>query len=184
MDVHLHQVVDAPELRFNVDRTRADQLGLTQQDVANSLLISLSGNLQLAPNYWINPQNGVDYPIIVQAPEYRMSSTAELLDTPVHAGGARVQNQLLTNVARLDRGSTASVVNHYNVQPLYDVYANVQDRDLGSVAGEVHRDVGRFQVRAARGSQFFESAARSKPCGHRSPAWAAAWCSPSCWSIC
>ena len=156
VDVHLHQVVDAPELRFNVDRTRADQLGLTQQDVANSLLISLSGNLQLAPNYWINPQNGVDYPIIVQAPEYRMSSTAELLDTPVHAGGARVQNQLLTNVARLDRGSTASVVNHYNVQPLYDVYANVQDRDLGSVAGEVHRVLDDFNSKLPKGS-FFET---------------------------
>ena len=156
VDVHLHQVVDAPELRFNVDRTRADQLGLTQQDVANSLLISLSGNLQLAPNYWINPQNGVDYPIIVQAPEYRMTSTADLLGTPVHAGGARAANQLLTNVARLDRGSTASVVNHYNVQPLYDVYANVQDRDLGSVAGEVHRVLDDFRAKLPKGS-FFET---------------------------
>jgi len=156
VDVHLHQIVDAPELRFNVDRTRADQLGLTQQDVANSLLISLSGNLQLAPNYWINPQNGVDYPIIVQAPEYRMSSTADLLGTPVHAGGARAQNQLLTNVASLDRGATASVVNHYNVQPLYDVYANIQDRDLGSVAGEVGRALDDFRPKLPKGS-FFET---------------------------
>ena len=156
MDVHLHQVVNAPELRFNVDRTRADQLGLTQQDVANSLLISLSGNLQIAPNYWINPQNGVDYPIIVQAPEYRMSSTADLFGTPVHAGGGRAADQLLTNVARLDRGSTASVVNHYNVQPLYDVYANVQDRDLGSVAADVRRVVDDFRSRLPKGS-FFET---------------------------
>jgi multidrug efflux pump subunit AcrB len=156
VDVHLHQVVDAPELRFNVDRTRADQLGLTQQDVANSLLISLSSNMQLAPNYWINPQNGVDYPIAVQTPEYRMASTADLLGTPVHAGGARTPNQLLTNVARLERGSTASVVNHYNVQPLYDVYANVQDRDLGSVAGEVHRALDEFRSKLPKGS-FFET---------------------------
>ena len=156
VDVHLHQVVDAPELRFNVDRTRADQLGLTQQDVANSLLISLSSNMQIAPNYWINPQNGVDYPIAVQAPEYRMASTADLLDTPVHAGGARAVNQLLTNVASLERGSTASVVNHYNVQPLYDVYANVQDRDLGSVAGEVHRVLDSFRPKLPKGS-FFET---------------------------
>jgi len=156
VDVHLHQVVDAPELRFNVDRTRADQLGLTQQDVANSLLISLASNMQLAPNYWINPQNGVDYPIAVQTPEYRMASTADLLGTPVHAGGARAQNQLLTNVAHLERGSTASVVNHYNVQPLYDVYANVQDRDLGSVAGEVHRVLDDFRSKLPKGS-FFET---------------------------
>ncbi len=156
VDVHLHQVVDAPELRFNVDRTRAGQLGLTQQDVANSLLISLSSNMQLAPNYWINPQNGVDYPIAVQTPEYRMGSTAELLETPVHAGGARAANQLLTNVASLERGSTASVVNHYNVQPLYDVYANVQDRDLGSVATDVHRVLNDFTPRLPKGS-FFET---------------------------
>ena len=89
VDVHLHQVVDAPELRFNVDRTRAEQLGLTQQDVANSLLVSLSSSMQIAPNYWINPQNGVDYPVAVQTPEYRMDSTSELLDTPVHAYGRR-----------------------------------------------------------------------------------------------
>ena len=153
VDVHLHQVVDAPELRFNVDRTRADQLGLTQQDVANSLLISLSSNMQLAPNYWINPQNNVDYPIAVQTPEYRMTSTAELLGTPVHAR-ASTSTQLLTNVARLERGSTPSVVNHYNVQPLYDVYANVQDRDLGSVAGEVQRALAEFNSKLPRGSYF------------------------------
>ncbi len=156
VDVHLHQVVDAPELRFNVDRTRAGELGLTQADVANSLLISLASNMQLAPNYWINPQNQVDYPIAIQTPEYHMSSTEELLDTPVHAGGGRAATQLLTNVAHLERGSTASVVNHYNVQPLYDVYANVQDRDLGSVAGEVRKVLADFNSKLPKGS-FFET---------------------------
>ncbi len=155
VDVHLHQVVDAPELRFNVDRTRADQLGLTQQDVANSLLISLSSNMQLAPNYWINPQNSVDYPVAVQTPEYRMATTAELMGTPVHAR-ANSPAQLLTSVARMERGSTASVVNHYNVQPLYDIYANVQDRDLGSVAGEVQKTLAGFTSKLPKGS-FFET---------------------------
>jgi multidrug efflux pump subunit AcrB len=155
VDVHLHQVVDAPELRFNVDRTRARELGLTQADVANSLLISLSSNMQLAPNYWINPQNQVDYPIAIQTPEYHMGSTAELLDTPVRAQTGSGM-QLLTNVGSLERDSTASVVNHYNVQPLYDVYANVQDRDLGSVAGEVRRVLDDFRTRLPKGS-FFET---------------------------
>jgi multidrug efflux pump subunit AcrB len=155
VDVHLHQVVDAPELRFNVDRTRAGELGLTQQDVANSLLISLSSNIQLAPNYWINPRTSVDYPILIQTPEYSMASTAALLDTPVHAP-AGANTQLLANVARLERGATASVVNHYNVQPLYDIYANVQDRDLGSVAGEVKRVLAEFESKLPRGS-FFET---------------------------
>jgi len=156
VDVHLHQVVDAPELRFNVDRTRARELGLTQQDVANSLLISLSSNMQLAPNYWINPQNMVDYPIAIQTPEYHMASTDELLATPVHAGGGRAVTQLLTNVARLERGSTASVVNHYNVQPLYDIYANVQDRDLGSIAADVRKAMVDFTPKLPKGS-FFET---------------------------
>jgi len=156
VDVHLHQVVDAPELRFQVDRTRAQQLGLTQQDVANSLLISLSSNVQFAPNYWINPQNGVDYPIAIQTPEYNMASTAELLNTPVHAESGRSGTQLLTNLARLERGHTASVVNHYDVQPLYDVYANVEDRDLGSVAGEVRHVLDGFQSKLPKGS-FFET---------------------------
>ena len=155
VDVHLHQIVDAPELLFNVDRTRAGELGLTQQDVANSLLISLSSNIQLAPNYWINPRTSVDYPILIQTPEYSMASTAALLDTPVHAA-AGASTQLLANLAHLERGATASVVNHYNVQPLYDIYANVQDRDLGSVAGEVKRVLAEFDSKLPKGS-FFET---------------------------
>ena len=85
VDVHLHQVEDVPEIRFNVDRTRADQLGLTQKDVADSVLISLSSSSQTAPNYWINPQNSVDYPVVVQTPQYKMDSTEAVLNTPVHA---------------------------------------------------------------------------------------------------
>jgi multidrug efflux pump subunit AcrB len=152
VDVHVHQVVDAPELRFNVDRTRAVQLGLTQQDVANSLLISLSSNMQLAPNYWINPQNMIDYPVAIQTPLYRMASTGELLGTPVRTGGSGTQ--LLTNVAQLQRGATPSVVNHYNVQPLFDIYANLQGRDLGSVAGEVRRALRDFEPKLPHGSFF------------------------------
>jgi len=159
VDVHTHQVVDVPEFLFNVDRTRAEQLGLTQQDVANSLLISLASSTQISPNYWIDPRNSVDYPISVMTPQYRVDSTSELLRTPMHAGsrvGLGAAPQLLTNVGRLDRGVTASVVNHYNVQPLYDVYANVQDRDLGAVAGDVDRVLADFTPKLPKGS-FFET---------------------------
>ncbi len=154
VDVHLHQVVDAPEMRFNVDRTRADQLGLSQRDVANGMLVSLSSSSQTAPNYWINPQNGIDYPIAVQTPAYRIDSTSTLLSTPIRSsrGGA----QMLSNVARMQRGTAASIVNHYNVQPLYDIYANVQDRDLGSVAADVSRLVKEFTPKLPKGS-FFET---------------------------
>jgi len=160
VDVHTHQVVDVPELLFRVDRTRADQMGLTQQDVANSLLISLASSTQISPNYWIDPRNSVDYPISVMTPQYRVDSTAELLRTPVRgaASAARPMGspQLLTNVGSLERDTTASVVNHYNVQPLYDVYANVQDRDLGAVAGEVDRVLAQFTRKLPKGS-FFET---------------------------
>src|SRR6185312_12706476 len=83
VDVHTHQVVDVPELLFNVDRTRAQQLGLSQQDVANSLLISLSSSTQIAPNYWIDPRNSVDYPVSVMTPQFKVDSTSELLRTPI-----------------------------------------------------------------------------------------------------
>ena len=154
VDVHIHQVVDVPEIRFNVDRTRADQMGLRQRDVANSLLVSLSSNMQVAPNYWINPQNDVDYPIEVQTPLYRNDSMASLFSTPIRSSAG--STQLLANVARLQRGLTDAVVNHYNVQPLYDIYANVQDRDLGSVASDVRKLLDRFNSKLPKGS-FFET---------------------------
>jgi multidrug efflux pump subunit AcrB len=154
-DVHIHQVVDAPELMFRVDRTRARQLGLTQSDVSNSLLISLSSSAYVAPNYWIDPRNGVDYPIAAQTPQYVLDSTAELLRTPIHAG-VNEAPQLLANLGRLERDTTPAVVNHYNVQPLYDIYANVQDRDLGAVAGDVDRVIREFTPQLPKGS-FIET---------------------------
>ncbi len=154
VDVHLHQVVETPEIKFNVDRTRADQLGLTQKDVADGLLVSLSSSMQTTPIWWINPQNGVDYPVVVQTPEYRMDSTRELLQTPVR--NATGMPQLLGNVGLLQRGSTAAVVNHYNVQPLFDIYANVQDRDLGSVASDMKKILAQFQTKLPKGS-FIET---------------------------
>jgi multidrug efflux pump subunit AcrB len=154
-DVHTHQVVDVPEFLFQVDRTRAGQLGLTQRDVADSLLISISSSTQIAPNFWIDPRNSVDYPVSVMTPQYRVDSTSELLRTPIHAG-ARPASQLLTNLGSLQRDTTASVVNHYNVQPLYDVYANVQDRDLGAVSADVDRVLAELTPKLPKGS-FFET---------------------------
>jgi multidrug efflux pump subunit AcrB len=154
-DVHTHQVVDVPEFLFEVDRTRAGQLGLTQRDVADSLLISLASSNQISPNYWIDPHNSVDYPVSVQTPQYRVDSTSELLRTPIHAG-ARPASQLLTNLGQLGRDTTASVVNHYNVQPLYDVYANVENRDLGAVAKDVDRVLAEYAPRIPKGS-FIET---------------------------
>lgn len=138
VDVHVHQVLNVPEIAVNVDRQRAQELGITQKDVANNLLISLSSSGQAAPNYWLDPKNGVSYTVAVQTPTYKMGTISELVNTPV-TGTTGKAPQLLTNVATLGRSRTAAVINHYNVQPVYDVFANVQGRDLGGVASDIDR---------------------------------------------
>jgi multidrug efflux pump subunit AcrB len=151
-DVHVHQVNDVPMMHFDVDRTRAGEMGFSQKDVANGLLVSLSSSAQLNPNWWVNPANGVDYPVVVQTPPYRMDTPAAILNTPIHSSSGATQ--LLTNVAQAERGVTAQVVDHYNVQPVYDVYANVQDRDLGGLATEVDKVLADLTPKLAPGSFF------------------------------
>jgi multidrug efflux pump subunit AcrB len=135
-DVHLHQQLDAPELRVAVDRTKASELGITQSNVASDVLVSLSGSGQAAPNFWLNPQNGVNYSVIVQTPQYKMESIEKLENTPISVPRAG-NYQLLSNLATVQRGSGAVVVNHYNVQPTYNIYASNQGRDLAGVAAEI-----------------------------------------------
>jgi multidrug efflux pump subunit AcrB len=153
VDVRLHQVLDAPELRINVDRTRAGQMGLTQRDVANSLLVSLSSSGQVSPNYWVHPRTGVSYLIAVQTPEYRITSLDAIRNTPLASAKAGPP-QLLSNLAAAERMTTPMAIGHYNVQPVLDVYAGVQDRDLGSIAKEVDRIVAEFRGKLPRGSQI------------------------------
>jgi len=183
-DVHIHQVVDAPELRVNVDRVKAGQLGLTQRDVANSMLISLSGSGQVAPNFWLNWKNGVSYQIVVQTPQYKLDSVDKLMRTPVSAAGSAVafntpgsmagvsnggdgftgaapgqntvaygnpgalpyQTQLLSNLATIEHGTGPEIANHYDVQPVFDVYANIARRDLGGVTSQVEKIMRETEV--------------------------------------
>jgi len=191
-DVHVHQVVDYPELRINVDRSKASQLGLQQRDVSNSLLISLSSSGQVAPNEWLNWSNGVSYGMAVQTPQYRMDSLAALMRTPISApiagvlsttatssagtagasnsavgaspsqssqaygnpGAAAGGPQLLSNLASVTRGVGPEIINHYNVQPVFDVYANVDRRDLGSVGAGVEKIMREYEGKLPRGSSF------------------------------
>ena len=150
-DVHVHQVRDVPMMRVDVDRDRASEMGLTQKDVANGMLTSLSGSFQTAANWWVNPTNGVDYSVTVQTPTYRVDSPDAIMRTPVNST-AGASTQLLTNVAQLKRGLTAAVVSHYNVQPVFDVYANVEDRDLGSVAADVDKVIDEYNKKLPAGS--------------------------------
>ena len=151
VDVRLHQVLDAPELRINVDRTRAGQMGMTQRDVASNVLVSLSSSGQVSPNYWLHPASGVSYLIAVQTPEYRVASVDDVRATPLTGARSNVP-QLLSNVATVEHTTTPMVSSHYNVQPVLDVYASVQDRDLGSVATEVDKIVSSAVAKLPRGS--------------------------------
>ncbi len=153
VDVHLHQVVAAPQLRVDVDRLRAVQIGLTQRDVANTLLVSLASSGETSPNFWLNPQNNVNYRVAVQTPQYRVDSIDTLQSEPLVAAGLAAP-ELLANVARIGRGTALAVANHYNVAPVFDVFANVQDRDLGGASRDVQRIVGESEAALPRGSSL------------------------------
>ncbi len=146
VDVHVHQVLDGPEIKVNVDRDRAQQMGLTQRDVANSMLISLSSTTQISPGFWLNPKNGVSYLVALQTPQPNITSMADVYRTPL-TGAPGASTQILGNLAHFERTQSTVNVSHYNVQPVFDVYANVQDRDLGAVAGEARKIVEEFRAK-------------------------------------
>jgi CzcA family heavy metal efflux pump len=137
-DVFVQQEVNAPALNINVNRLKAQELALTTRDISSNVLLSLSGSGQVAPNYWLDPQTGVSYPIIVQVPQYRLSSFEALNQTPVTSPTAQ-NNQLLRNVSETNRSVSPVTVSHYNALPVMDVFANVEQRDLGGVAADVEK---------------------------------------------
>jgi CzcA family heavy metal efflux pump len=141
VDVHMHQVVDAPDLHLDIDRVRAAQFGLTQQDVANSLYISLSSSAAVQPNFWLDPKMGITYTVAAQTPQYNISSINALQNTPIPMHTISNRTEILGNMATLTPAIQPVVINHHNGAPVYDVYANTQDSDLGSVAGKVNRIV-------------------------------------------
>ena len=150
VDVHIQQVTSYPTFFVNVDRTRASQIGLTQRDVGNDLLVSLSSSSQTAPNYWLNPINGVNYSVAVQTPQYKIDSLDALKQSPISAGKL-TQPQLLENLAPITRSNTAAVISHYAVSPVYDVNVNIQGRDLGGVGDDIQKIVNEFKPAPASG---------------------------------
>ena len=135
-DVRLQQSSHYPELKFNVNRTLADQEGVTERDVTNSLAINLTGSFQVAPAFWLNPRNGVSYPIVVQTPQYRTDTLNELDNLPI-TGSKPGSFALLGGLGTMVRDDGDGVVTHYAIQPSFDVYAATQGRDLGAVAGAI-----------------------------------------------
>jgi multidrug efflux pump subunit AcrB len=150
-DARLQQPTNQPEFLINVDRTRAAELGISERDVANSMLVSLSGSFQVAPSFWVNPSNHVSYPLVVMTPQYRLDSLAALENTPI-TGSALHAPQVLGSLATIERRQGEGVVTHYDVQPTFDIYASVQGRDLGGVARDIERILARSATDVPKGS--------------------------------
>jgi multidrug efflux pump subunit AcrB len=155
VDAHLQQELDAPAFMADIDRSRALELGLNAQAIATDLNVSLSSSEQVTPNFWTDPASGIPYYITVQTPEHLMSSLGEIGNTPVStaiaAAGPPIPG-LLSNVATLKRDSVPTNLNQTNIQPVYDIYANVQDRDLGSIASDIDKIVAGLQKQLKPGN--------------------------------
>jgi CzcA family heavy metal efflux pump len=151
-DARMQQSLDNPQLRVDIDRARMAQFGLAESDVTNSVATSLAGSSQTAPVYWLNPKNGVSYPIVAQTPEYRVDSLPMLESLPVTGGPAGSPVQVLGGLGKITREQTPSVVSHYNIQPVIDLYATTQDRDLGGVAADMQALIKATAKDAPKGS--------------------------------
>ena len=150
-DLRIQQVFNYPQINVDADRTFASEVGLTQRDIANSLLVTLSGSIQVKPNFWLNTQNGVSYPIVAQMPQYRIDTMSELSNVPITSSDTKTP-QYLGGLARMTMGPSPGIVSHYNVQPVIDIYAAVQDRDLGAVSGDIQTILQETRKDVPRGS--------------------------------
>jgi multidrug efflux pump subunit AcrB len=152
-DLRIQQPADQPKLHIAVDRTKASQAGLTEQNVANSMLVTLSGSFQTQPTFWLSPQNGVSYNVAVQAPQYSVQSLQDLQNIPI-AASAATRPEILGDVSSITRGSGLAVVSHYNIRRVVDIFGSVDGRDLGAVAGDITRIVDANRKSLPRGSSI------------------------------
>src|SRR3989441_495656 len=153
VDVRVQQVANYPDLLFSVDRTLAQQMGLTQRQVASNLLVSLSSSAQTAPNFWLNPQSGISYTVQVMTPPDKITSFEGMTNTPVTAPGLSTP-QLFGNLVTARRQTSLAVVNHYNLLPVADVYAAPDQRDLGGVAADVDRVIAQMRPSLPKGTNI------------------------------
>ncbi len=140
VDARIAQSHANPTFNVDVDRTRAQLVGITERDVTNSMVVNFAGSSQVAPTFWLNNANGVSYPIVMQTPQYTLDSLAALQNLPITAGG-NGPPQILGGLATVQRTSSNEVVSQYNIQPMVEIFATTQDRDLGAVASDIQRIV-------------------------------------------
>ena len=151
VDLRMQQTFNQPEMRVTSNRSRAEQLGISQRDIAGNLLLTLSGSGQVSPSFWLNPETGGQYPIVAQTPQYRMTSLDDLQNVPISVAG---QSQILGAVASISRGVGPGVVSRYDAQPIIDLYGAVQGRDLGAVGGDIDRIVATQQGALPKGTHI------------------------------
>jgi len=152
-DLRIQQTFDQPKFHIDVDRTKAQEIGFTQREVANNLLITLSGSFQTAPTFWLNPKNSVSYQVATQTPQYLVQSLQDLENIPV-TGTSTAPPSILASLASFSRNSDLSVVSHYNVAPVIDIFGSVQGRDLGAVSKDIFSILKTSQKELPRGSQI------------------------------
>ncbi len=157
VDLHIQQAYDYPQINVDVDRTKAQFLGLTQQNVASNMLISLSGSFQTTPSFWIDPNTGTQYNVVAQTPQYRLTSLNDLGNTPLSQTTGSVPaadgtSQILSNVASMRHSVAPAVVNHYNAQVAFDIYGDVQGTDLGFVAAQFNKVIDAARKDLPKGS--------------------------------
>jgi CzcA family heavy metal efflux pump len=154
VDFRIHQPFNYPKLHIDVDRTKANLIGFTQHDVAQNLLIALSGSFQTAPSFWLNPRTGVSYNVTTQTPQYRITSLQDIENIPVNSGtNTGGIPQILGGLATVSRGAEMGVVSHYDVQPSIDIYGGVEGRDLGGVARDMQKIIDASKKNLPAGSQ-------------------------------
>jgi len=151
-DARIQQSRKSPVFNINVDRTRAQDVGVTTRDVTNSLVVSLAGSSQVAPTFWLNPANGVSYAIVMQAPQYNLDSLAALANLPINGANASGPPQVLGGLAQFSRTAKNAVVSQYDVQSMIQINATVQDRDLGAVAKDIRRAIAESAADVPKGS--------------------------------
>jgi CzcA family heavy metal efflux pump len=150
-DAHIQQSIAAPVMNVDIDRTRAQYAGVTARDVTNSLVVNLAGSSQVAPAFWLNPKNRVNYPIVMQTPQYQVDTLDKLETLPINAPGADT-SQILGGIATFTRGQASAVVSEYDIQPMVEIFATTQGRDLGGVAADIQRVIDAHATEKPKGA--------------------------------
>jgi multidrug efflux pump subunit AcrB len=153
VDLRIQQPFDDPYLHLRIERTKAQELGFSAHDIAQNLLVSLSGSFQTAPTFWLDPQNGVSYSIATQTPQYRAASIQDLENTPVTGTNPNSPPSLMASLVSMQRGAGMAVVSHYNVAPVIDIFGSVDGRDLGGVSRDINKIIDSARNQLPHGSR-------------------------------